>query len=393
MKRFFSLILCITACLSLFSCRRIESDLEVNITEGNTQTTEPPTDSVSDTVAEPDTSVTLYMVGDVLLHDKVRDSGVYEDGTYNYDHFFANVSDDIEHADIALVNQEVILGGRELGLSGYPAFNGAYEVGDALVKAGFDVVLHATNHALDKGSQGVLNCLGFWKENHPEITVVGINASQEEQDTVHILEIKDMKIAVLNYTYGTNGIPLPNGMSYAVNLLDEDKIIKDLRYAEDNADFTVVCPHWGTEYVLDPDDNQKYWANLFTSNGADLVIGTHPHVVEPLEEVNGVPVYWSLGNFINSTAQSGSGIANRMVGVAADVTLDINEEGKVYVEKTGIVPLVSHVADGREMTVYRLSDYTEELAEKNQIVSQDSSFSLEYCKNLVDKVFGDTASH
>ena len=200
MKRFFSLILCITACLSLFSCRKIESDLEVNITEGNTQTTEPPTDSVSDTVAEPDTSVTLYMVGDVLLHDKVRDSGVCEDGTYNYDHFFANVSDDIERADIALVNQEVILGGLELGLSGYPAFNGAYEVGDALVKAGFDVVLHATNHALDKGSQGVLNCLGFWKDNHPEITVIGINASQEEQDTVHILEIKDMKIAVLNYT-------------------------------------------------------------------------------------------------------------------------------------------------------------------------------------------------
>ncbi|MDY2608507.1 MAG: CapA family protein, partial [Lachnospiraceae bacterium] len=104
------------------------------------------------------TEFSLVMVGDVLLHTPVSDSGLMEDGSYNYSHLFKNVRKDIEEADLALVNQEVILGGTELGLSGYPAFNGAYEVGDALGEAGFDVVLHATNHALDKGRRGILNC-------------------------------------------------------------------------------------------------------------------------------------------------------------------------------------------------------------------------------------------
>ena len=95
--------------------------------------------------------VTLKMVGDVLLHTPVSDSGLMADGSYNYDHLFANVKNEIGSADIALVNQEVILGGTEMGLSGYPAFNGAYEVGDSLVSAGFDVILHATNHTIDRG--------------------------------------------------------------------------------------------------------------------------------------------------------------------------------------------------------------------------------------------------
>lgn len=120
------------------------------------------------------TEFSLVMVGDVLLHTPVSDSGLMEDGSYNYSHLFRNVRNDIEEADLALVNQEVILGGTELGLSGYPAFNGAYEVGDALVEAGFDVVLHATNHALDKGRRGILNCINYWRTSQPDMGVIGL---------------------------------------------------------------------------------------------------------------------------------------------------------------------------------------------------------------------------
>lgn len=386
-SRFLLVCLCAALCFSLISCTKIESDLKVT---DRAETAESTAVAVqTEPVTEPleDKSVSLYMVGDVLLHERVTESGLREDGSYNYDHFFTHVKDDISSADLALVNQEVILGGRDIGLSGYPAFNGPFEVGDALAGAGFDVVLHATNHALDRGSRGLLNCINFWKTNYPEISVIGINESQQEQDTVLVRTVKDMKIAVLDYTYGTNGIAMPEGMPYAVNLLDEDKIVKDLKFAEENADFTVVCPHWGTEYIHTPDDSQKYWAKLFIDNGADLIIGTHPHVVEPLETIDGVPVYWSLGNFINSTAQTGKGIADRMLGCAADVTLDYDENGKVTVTKADTIPIVCHVGEGTDMTVYRLSDYTEELAAANMIVSSDSNFSLEYCKNLYEQVF------
>lgn len=206
--------------------------------------------------------ISLVMVGDVLLHTPVSDSGLMEDGSYNYSHLFKNVKNDIESADIALVNQEVILGGTELGLSGYPAFNGAYEVGDAIVEAGFDVVLHATNHALDKGRKGILNCINYWKNSHPDIGVIGINESQEEQNNIYIKEIDGMRIAILNYTYGTNGIALPSNMPYCVNLLDEDKIAKDMEIAKQSSDFIVVCPHWGTEYTHDETNEQKNGQNI-----------------------------------------------------------------------------------------------------------------------------------
>lgn len=338
-------------------------------------------------------SIQIVMVGDMLMHERVMESGLKEDGSYNFNHLFDNVKDTIENADLALVNQETILGGTELGLSGYPAFNSPYELGDSLVDAGFDVILHATNHTLDKGKKGVLNCMNFWDTNYPEITYLGINKSQEEQDNdIFIYEQDGMEIAILNYTYGTNGIKTPDDMPYIVNYMDEEKIIRDLQYAEENADFTIVCPHWGTEYVLTATDSQKKWAKIFMENGADLVIGTHPHVIEPVEMLtdengNEMLVYYSIGNYVNGTSGTGEGTTNRMVGGIADVTITLNETGEVYIESYDVIPIVCHIDNKTEYTVYYLSNYTEELAKKNHIVSQDVDFSLEACKNLVNTVW------
>ena len=348
-----------------------------------------------------DKEITIVMVGDILLHTPVEEAAKDDAGNYNFDFIFEDTKKDIASADIAIVNQEVIIGGEELGVSGYPAFNAPTEIGDALVKAGFDVVCHGTNHALDKGKKGILNTLDYWEENHPEITILGINDSKEDQENITIIEQDGIKIALLNYTYGTNGISLPKGMPYAVDMLDKDKVISDLKYAEENADFTIVCPHWGTEYELGTDSSQKKWAKIFREYGADLVIGTHPHVIEPIEMMedgktgysnnhgNGdMLVYYSLGNFVNWTSGKGKGVANRMVGGMAQISIGLDKNGEVVIKDYGVEALVCHVKSGdRNIRVCPLSSYSETMGLENEIRKQDSTFSTQYCIDLANSIW------
>ena len=204
-------------------------------------------------------------------------------------------------------------------------------------------------------------------------------------------EQEGIRIAVLNYTYGTNGVAMPSDMPYAVNLLDKDKVASDIEKAKEQADFIIVCPHWGTEYQLIPSSEQERWTDFFVENGVDLVIGTHPHVIEPVEWVGDETlVYYSLGNFVNWTSSSGDGIANRMVGGMAEITVGIDDEGKAFIVEYDVEPLVCHLTEGTNgVTVYRLSDYTEELASENAIIAQDAAFSLEYCENLCEEIWGE----
>ena len=340
--------------------------------------------------------IDIVMVGDILLHDNVQESGKLSDGTYNYDHLFANVTEEIQAADIAIANQEVILGGTEIGLYGYPNFNGPYEVGDALAKAGFNVILHATNHTLDRGKTALVNCMNFWKTNHNDVAVLGIFESQDAYDNdIYVYEQDGIEIAILNYTYGTNGMPTPSDMPFAVAMLEESKVISDLQKANELADFVVVCPHWGTEYQHVQSAEQERWTEIFMENGVDLVIGTHPHYIQPVEMLsdesgNQMLVYYSLGNFINSTGESGRGTADRMVGGMAEITVAKKESGEVYIKEYGVEPLVTQLLYGtQEITTYKLSDYTEELAVQNKILEKDSVFSLEFCKELCREVFGE----
>ena len=339
-------------------------------------------------------SLTVLMVGDILLHTPVEEAAKQEDGSYAFDVIFENLQKEISAADLAIVNQEVIIGGEELGVSGYPAFNAPYEAGDALVNAGFDVICHGTNHALDKGKQGLLNCIAFWEEKYPEIAVLGIHDSRESQDSIYVYEQEGMRIAVLNFTYGTNGIEMPYDMPFAVDMLEPDRVVEMIRKAEEIADFTIVCPHWGIEYQLLQSAEQEEWAALFARNGVDLVLGTHPHVIQPIEWVTDpasghqMLVYYSLGNFVNWTSSTREGVANRMVGGMAQVTLEKEEDGIVSITEYTVEPVVCHLEEGiNGVTVYKLDDYTEEMAEKNRIIAQDASFSREYCVQLCETVW------
>ncbi len=352
-------------------------------------TEEPTEETTTEPEAKP-VNVSLMMVGDMLLHDSVQNTGLMADGTYNYDHLFTHVLDDIAAADVAVVNQEVMIGGADYGIHGYPSFNCREEVGDALVKAGFDVVLHATNHTIDWGGRAVYSCLDYWDATHPETVYLGINRTKEDYDNIYIYEKDGFKIAMLNYTYGTNGISLPESNPYIVNLLNEEKIISDLQKAEEMADFTIVYPHWGTEYVYEPDSSQKYWAQLFADYGADLILGAHPHVIEPVEWLTGVNgnktlVYYSLGNFVSAQSK-----APRMLGAMAKVVLTKNPDGTVAITDYAVEPLVTQRSVLREeMTTYKLSEYTDALAAKNSILKDDATFSIPMMKDLCRQVFGD----
>ena len=341
-------------------------------------------------------TITIRMVGDILLHDRVSQYARQEDGTYQYDVIFDGLEEEIQGADLAIVNQEVIIAGEEFGVSGYPSFNAPFALGDALADAGFDVVCHGTNHALDKRKEGLLGCLQYWESSHPQMAVLGIHETAEDQDEIYIYEQDGIQIAVLNYTYGTNGIPLPEDMPFAVDMLNKDRVVADIQRAEMLADFTIVCPHWGTEYVLEETAEQKKWVDIFLENGVDLVLGTHPHVIEPIQmfvnEETGkeMLVYYSLGNFVNWTSSSGEGIANRMVGGMADVTLGLDDKEEVVIMDYSVTAVVTHL-ESRTNGVYttKLSEYTQEQSLQNEITLQDPAFSKGYCEALCDKVWGE----
>nr|MCR5032582.1 CapA family protein [Lachnospiraceae bacterium] len=268
-------------------------------------------------------------------------------------------------------------------------------IADALVDAGFDVICHATNHALDKGKKGILNTLSNWEEDYPDITVLGIYDNEADSEEIPLVSVNGITLAILNYTYGTNGIALPSDMPYCVELLDKEKVIADLEQAESLADFTIVCPHWGVEYSLTPSQDQENWCKLFLDHGADLVLGTHPHVIEPVTVMeddagHSMVVYYSLGNFVNWTSGTGAGVANRMVGGMADVTLERDKDGTVKVSDYGVIPLICHVRSGHDgVTVYPLGEYDETLGNENEIRSQDSAFSYDYCRELTESIWGE----
>lgn len=336
--------------------------------------------------------IDLLMIGDVLVHEPVYKSGIQNDGTLNYDHFFYNIQEDLDEAEIKIVNQETILGGMDLGFSSYPCFNSPQEIGISEAKAGFNVILHATNHTMDKGYKAIENTINFWKDNYPEIAVLGINEKEEDQNNIYIYNQNGFKVALLNYTYGTNGIPLPSDKPYLVNLMDKERITHDVKLAKEQADFVVVLPHWGTEYQYTPDNFQKEYTKLLSDLGVDLVIGTHPHVLENIEVITNdeghqMLVYYSLGNFV-----SGQTKKDRVVGGLAKVAIEKDyKTNESYITEYELKPIVTQQG---EYTAYELEDYTDELANQNRIKYKEgcSNFNVEYINDLCSDILGDDFS-
>ncbi len=384
-----------------------DSDKDPGVSVAGSVTPEPDTTTEEPTTeyVEPIT-ITLSAVGDMLMHGGVSSPAVQADGSYNYDYLFDHVRDIIQGSDIAVVNEEVIFGGNELGIIGYPMFNVRTELGDALVNNGFDVVLHATNHTLDQHDTGVFNTINFWKNNHPDTSYLGIHDSAEDAAKITVKDVNGIKIAMLNYTYGLNGFEVPANEPYLVDLMtdaNKDKIADDIARAKELSDFVVVYPHWGTEYNMGISDEQHAWAEFFAEQGVDLVIGTHPHVVEPVEWVessNGhkMLVYYSLGNFVSIQYYNYS-----MLGGLAKVSITKDSTG-TYVSNYDMDFLVTHYTSGRTaVTTYLLDEYTDELAASHAIltepgpdfmaINQYYPFTVEGLKSLAKTICPDLAKY
>lgn len=243
-------------------------------------------------------SASLIMVGDALIHSSIYMDAKTSTGSYDFRPMLEKIKPIVSKYDLKYYNQETVLGGVELGLSNYPRFNSPYEVGDAFIDAGFNLVSLATNHTMDKGEQGVLNSLSYWGKQQ-NILTAGSYKSFEDRDRKVIKEINGIKYAFFSYTTWTNGLETPTGKEYLNNVYNEELAKNDIERVKDEVDIIIVAMHWGTEYSKGISDSQVEIANYLSSLGVDIIIGSHPHVVEPIEFIGKTMVIYSLGNFIS----------------------------------------------------------------------------------------------
>lgn len=283
----------------------------------------------------------MVMVGDALIH-----SAIYNEANklanyngYDFKPHLEYIKEKTKDYDIAYYNQETILGGTSLGLSNYPDFNSPQEVGDAFIDAGFNLVSLATNHTLDKGEKAVISSRNYWN-NQERVHAVGSYTSQEEKEELEtkILEVNNITYSMLNYTYGTNGISVPKGKEYLVNLWHDTKnyegykeqVRKDIEAIRDKVDVLIVAMHWGREYTHIPTDLEVKTAKFLAELDVDIIIGTHPHVIQPIEYIDDTLVFYSLGNFISGQYQDYDYCSSYkcVVGLMSSLTITktINED-------------------------------------------------------------------
>ena len=289
-------------------------------------------------------SFDLFMVGDALIHSAVYEDALLSNGNYDFKPMLEYIKPISSGYDLSYYNQETILGGANLGYSNYPRFNSPDAVGDAFVDAGFNLVSLATNHTMDKGEEGVLHSVNYWSKQK-NVVWDGQRSSQDERDKVRIYECNGIKYAFFSYTTWTNGLETPVGKEYLNNVYSPEKAKADIDKVKNQVDIIIVAMHWGTEYSMGVSSEQEEIANYLSSLGVNLIIGTHPHVVEPVEYINDgkTLVIYSLGNFISDQI----GI-ERLTGLAMEVTIN-----KVVTEDR----VVTTVDKPRAELIYTKSSY------------------------------------
>jgi len=285
-------------------------------------------------------TISVSFVGDLMCHSTQYNYAYVADDSFDFNGVFSEVKEYLSSADFTIGNLETVLGGRELGYSGYPFFNAPDDFLFALKEAGFDFLITANNHALDQGEEGLRSTLR--KLNESGIKYTGTSLKQEERDSYRIITINGINVAVLAYTYGTNDIPIPKRKEYLINIIDTT-IIKDdiLKVKNYRPDIVLVYFHFGEEYSREPGSFQKDIVQKTIGYGADIIIGSHPHVVQPVnyfKTINGNLdtgfVAYSLGNFISNQRW-------RYSDVGAILTMDISKNqftDSVYLSNVSCVP-------------------------------------------------------
>lgn len=316
-------------------------------------------------------TASVIAVGDNLYHGSLIESGRNDSGTWNYDHIYANVLDEIQAADIAMIDQETVFTTDHDSVSSYPSFATPTEVGDAIIKAGFDVVESATNHIDDYGYDFMAQTFNFWKTGYPEIPVLGIHETQEDANTIKTLEVNGITIAFLDYTYGTNNSGAGDGNEFMIDIFDKDKVASDIQKAKEISDCIIFVAHWGAEDETMPNEYEKQWAAYLFQQGVDVIIGGHPHVLQPYgrmsdDQGNTTVIFYSLGNFV-STQQELPELLGGMASFTIQKTV-LNGVTTIDILSPEVKPLVMHYNhDSGIYGVYMLEDYTDELASQHSV--------------------------
>lgn len=310
-------------------------------------------------------------------------------GGYDFTSIYSPIKEMVSSYDIANINQETILGGTQLGLSHYPSFNSPQEIGTALVATGFDWVSQATNHSLDKGAPGIHSAMDFW-DSYPNIVTTGINRSEEEANRLRIIEMKGIKVGLLNYSYGLNGYIEPQ--DFYCNEINQDKIKNDYdRLKKAGCEVVLASMHWGQEYQFASNQEQQQLAQFLADLGVNVIIGSHPHVIQESKFLTGkngnqTLVNYSLGNLLSAQDEN-----YNMLGAIMTCDIVVNSKTKkVTIEQAKIYPTVHYYeydgATWHNFKIYLLKDYDPALANTHGVKNCTTAYFQQLCDQVYQEV-------
>ncbi len=346
-------------------------------------------DSKSNNITDVSSSIepitfTFTALGDTLCHNtQYWDAYNKQTGIYDFSYVYDDIRSYTEASDITISSLETTFAGEDRGYSNYPTFNTPDSLATALKGIGIDIISTAGNHALDYGYSGL--CRSIDVLNNAGLSHLGTYKSAEEQEQILIKDVKGVKIAFINYTYGTNGIPVPSGKEYCVNLIDKELIKRQITQAKEaKVDMIVACMHWGTEYRTTANSEQKEFADFLFKNGVDVIIGNHPHVLEPMEKrtvslddgtIKDCFVVYALGNF---TADQREEITRD--SAILNLTITKNSDGKISIDKVNYVPIYMYKNKNISTKKFKILDIEKTISEYES--GQDTSIGSSVYNNL-----------
>jgi len=407
MRHLIGIICMVSLCLSLQSCLFLRDTGTSHIPE-NTAETEaffgvpgqniPSMTENTDNAAAPTpqlqtddpylgVDISFLAVGDNLIHPNIY-TDAKKRGTaekeYDFLPMYTDVASYIAAADFAFINQETVMAGESYGYSGWPTFNSPQQLGLDLIEIGFDIIGIANNHMLDKGTQALSDTMDFWHAQ--PVLLTGAYYDAEDAAEIRIVQADGIDIAILSYTYGTNGIQKRADSSIVIPYIDDELIVSDLAAAKEAADFVIVSIHWGAENISSPNAEQKRLAALIAENGADVILGHHPHTLQPIVWLDGekgkVLCIYSLGNFL-----SGMSRPMNMVGGMLNFRITSDGSGGLCAAEPVLIPTVFYYGmDWYDTHLYLLEDYTEEIAAGHGVRINGNTLSVEKARSLVTDV-------
>ncbi|MBE6679393.1 MAG: CapA family protein [Ruminococcaceae bacterium] len=391
------LLVCFAALL-LFSCGIVEETTAPITTEVIT-TSAVTTKAVVEPIKpiDPPTlySLSFIAAGDnMVYYGNVRDAARNAKGTdaaYDFKPSYTTVKPLVEAHDIAFINQETLMCGEGYDLSYYPRFNSPQELGDAVVDAGFDIIGMANNHMLDKGESGLCATLDYW-EKQP-VTLIGAYRSEEQFEDITVIEKNGISIALLAFTEHTNGLKLRADSEMYIPYIDAEVLARKVKEAEALADITVVSMHWGNEFTFKVNPTlQTAFANIICENGGDVIIGHHPHTIQPVEWIesgdNKTLCVYSLGNFMSEMEKD-----YKILGGMISFDIEkLGKEGKAEVKNAKFIPTVFDFTKSfYDNHIYFLEDYTDAQARAHGIRYYGNTTTLEkligYVKSTIAEEF------